>query len=350
MSAYTLEQLHEGTVQGFHSIFGNAWHRAGADIDAAKAAGQVFDGPVPPEVAHRIVGWTPVAFKLESLVDPDTMIPYDVPDRFRTVVCNPNSGNVINVAGDGYAVNLHNVMADAIQAALDAECDIAGAICLGDGAHLNISFKPRDTVRLGGFADGVIALVGYNSSLTGAISTSAQSSAKLAVCDNTMKSQRASAIRAVDIKRTRNSESRITASEIRTVLEIAFHDAECLVEDLERLAQIELSTDEFRRTMDLWRPLPDEDGRGKTLAEKDRATLARLYLNDARNVFGQNAAGLWQAYNTFQHWSTNKMTDRDRIQRQAQRVATGEAAVKDTQFLSVLAKVQPSVAKALVPA
>lgn len=350
MSQYQLESLHEGTVQGFHSLFGPAWHRAGTDIQAAIAAGQVFEGPVPPEVAHRVVGWTPVSWKQDALVDPATMELYEVPDRFRTVVCNPNSKRVLNVAGDGYAVNLHNVMGEAIQAALDAECDIAGAICLGDGAHLSITFKPRDTVTLGGFRDGAIPLVGYNSSLTGAISTSTQSSTVLGVCDNTMRAQRASAVNFIDIRRTRNASGAITVERIRTVLEISFTQAECLVEELERLAQIEVSTDEFRKTMDLWRPIPELDGRGKTLAEKVRSDLSRLFFADTRNVFGQTAAGLWQAHNTFQHWSGNRITDGDRMQRQAQRVANGQAAALDTEFLAIMAEVFPEMTKALVPA
>jgi hypothetical protein len=347
MSRFKLEELHTQTIQGFNSIFGPAWHRNALDIEAAKAAGQVYEGAIPPEVAHRLVSWTPVSFKIETLVDPVTMETYTVDDKYRTVVCNPNTHEVLNIAGDGYAVNLHNVMREAIEAAMDAECDIAGAICLGGGRFLNLSFKPREAVTVGGFQDGAIALVAFNSSLTSEVSTSMQTSSVLAVCDNTMVSQRMRAVNALNLKRTRNSESKITPSVVREALDLSFAETQALTDELEALANIEVTDEQFRSILDLWAPLPEEEGRGRTMKINARGELSMCMHRDTRQVFGQTVAGLWQAHNTYQHWVMGSRGDADRFQRQAFRSAKGEVSDLDMKFMDIVRSVIPEAELAL---
>ena len=347
MGIYTQQQYDSGVVTGFADEKIKAWHQAGISLDELVRLGRAFDGPVPPEVAHTMIGWEPVTLTMFNVTDPATDQDYILPDRYSRFIANPNTGQVINIASSGYNANLHNVMRGAIEAAMDAEADIASVVCLGDGAHMGMSFRARDGVIIGGDWGGAVPLVGFNSSLTGAIATSLDTGTTLRVCDNTMLLAAMQAVKTIKVKRTRYSNDRITASQVREALDISFVVTAELCNELERMANIPVSDAQFNTILEAWKPVPDEPGRGQTIAQNVHQDMMWHFHSDPRNVFGESLAGLLQAHNTWAHWTQGMRGNADsptaRLDRMATRTATGGVGADDAEVLAIVQQCFPEL-------
>lgn len=345
MSQYTQKELNDGVVTGFLSEKIQAWHQAGIDPLSLKQLGRAFDGPVPPETAEHMIGWAPVVIEPGTILhlpdgDEVSFDQYELPDRFKRFIGNPNTKRIVNVAGSGYDANLHHVVRDAIVAAADAGLDIASVVCLGDGAHLSMSWRAREGVTFGGaFGLGAVPLVSFNSSLTSAIKTTASTGTTLTVCDNTMLGSERRAVKQLEVKRTRNAAAKVTPSLLRETLEISFAETQSLVDELERLANIDVSLEQMEKLIDqVWEIDEDSSPRTQTGIKNQRSKF-RLCVSGSRNPFGMTAAGLVQAYNTWQHWHepARGVTEQiDRLGRQAERTATGKVEAADAWFRAQL--------------
>lgn len=340
MGIYSQEQYNDGVVTGFAEDKIKAWHQGGIDLSTLIDMGRAYNGPVPPEVAERLVGWEPVVITPQVIhLDEDEA--FVLPDRLSKFIGNPNTGNIVNVVGSGYVSDLHITMRQAIEAAMDASADIASVVSLGDGAHMGMSFRARDGVVIGGDWGGAIPYVGYNSSLTGAIATSMDTGTTLRVCDNTMQMAASAARRSLRVKRTRWSGQRITAASVREALDIAFEDTGDLIDELERLANIDVSAAQLAHILDEWKPVPDEDGRGRTIALDTHMAFLNE-LSGPRNPFGATVAGLWQAHNTYAHWGQTMRnvgtSPTARLDRMAVRTMTGNVRNDDAEFMSIVSR------------
>lgn len=343
MGIYDKDEYNEGVVTGFVDDIGLAWHQYGISVDEAVAAGRAFHAEVPAEVAERILGWKPVILGgddgrgLIMLADDDGNS-YTLPDRLSQVVCNPNTGRVVNIAGKGYNPDLHITMREAIQAATDAEAQIASVVCLGDGAHMGMTFRANDNLVLGGDWGGAVPYVGFGSSLTGALASQIDTGTIVRVCDNTCQAAEAGAKKKLRVKRTRFSNQRITASVIREALEISFADTGLYVAQMEAMAQVTATDGQVAQVLELWRPMPEDDGRSKTMVQNSHAALLGE-LHGPRNPFGVTAAGLLQAHNTWAHWQQTTRGAGDRLERKAVRTMEGHVQVDDAKFMAVLGEV-----------
>lgn len=351
MSIYSQTQLDNGVVTGFLDEKIKAWHQGGIDSQELIRLGRAFNGPVPADVAERLVAWEPTVIELPAVTGVDGKL-YTLPDRLSQFIANPNSMRIVNIAGAGYNSNLHITMKQAIEAAMSAEADIASVVCLGDGAHMGMSFRARDGVVIGGDWGGATPLVGFNSSLTGAIATQVDTGTTLRVCDNTMAWAATSAKKALKVKRTKNSASRITPQAIREALDIAYAETVELCEELERLANVPVTDNQVSVILNEWKPVPFEPGRAQTIATNQHGDFLRLFNGDPRNVFGQSVAGLWQTHNTWQHWDQTMRGFTDdhghvaataRLDRMAMRTATSQVQQLDQEFMAIVAAEYPQL-------
>jgi hypothetical protein len=351
MSKYTISQLHEGT-----RISGRpAWHYSQADLAQLEAKGFYFpNGPVPQDVAMDLVGWQPVAFTLPCVVDPTTMEAYAMPDHLSKVIARPGKG-VINVTGDGYNENLHNVMRENLEVAVSGGYTIEAAVCLGDGDFLGVTLIPSDDVTLAGQPGSLRTRLAMVSSLTGKIATGLVQTTTRGECDNTIQMQLAGAARSLMVKRTRNSSAKVSVGAIREAFEIGFAETAALAAELERLGNIAISDDDMRKVLDLWMPLTREDGTDKegaslTKSMDTRGSLVNLFASDPRKIDGKNAASLLNAHNTWQHWTQVSKGAQDRFARQMERTATGNVGKLDADFMALVAQVKPEVQRVLTNA
>lgn len=348
MSIYSQQQLNDGVVTGFLNDKIVAWHQAGIDANELRRLGRAFDGPVPAEVAERLCGWEPVIIRPGHIAGPgahdlEPLRTFELPDRWSQFVAHPHTGRVVNVAGKDYRADLHIVMRSAIEAALDAGALIASAVCLGDGDHIGMSFRAADGVVIGGEWGGATPLVGFNSSLTSRLATQIDTGTTLRVCDNTMAIAASTARRSLRIKRTRFAANRVTPAAIREALDIAFEDTVELVAELERLANIEVTAAQTAKVLDLWKPTSTDPADTRATLKRANAVKAHgefmSLLNGSRNPFGHTAAGLVQAFNTYQHWTApakGLASAADRLGRQAVRTARSEVAEADAEFARIL--------------
>lgn len=350
MSIYTQSELNSGVVTGFLSEKIRAWHQAGVPVEELRATGRAFDGPVPPEVAERIVGWKPLTFKpgkltLEHITDDGNVefVDIELPDRLGQFVVNPNSRRLVNVAGDGYEADLHRVMAEAIELATDAGVEIASVVCLGDGAHMALTFRTTEGVILKDkMSGGVVPYIGYTTSLASFLSTQLQTGTVLPVCDNTIASSQSFAVAKLKVKRTRFSAEKLTAQRLRDALDISFTVTEAWVEAMEQLANLEVTDAQVSKVLNAWKPVPTDESkvRSITMAKKAHAEF-RKELWGARNPFGQTVAGLLQSHNSYSHWLTpGAGKGAALLERQAQRTITGKVAQDDAAFAELLANLE----------
>jgi hypothetical protein len=351
MSIYKQNQLDDGVITGFVDEKIKAWHQGRIDADELIRLGRAFNGPVPAEVAERLIAWEPTIIELPGITGVDGTL-YTLPDRLSKFVANPNSSRIVNIAGAGYDARLHITMREAIQAAMDANADIASVVCLGDGAHMGMSFRAGEGVVIGGDWGGAIPLVGFNSSLTGAIATQIDTSSILRVCDNTMAAAAYSAKNSLKVKRTKHSGTRITPQAIRDALDIAFEETSELCAELERLANVSVTQGQLSVVLNEWKPVPNEPGRAQTIAMNQHNEFMRIFNTDPRNVFGQSVAGLWQSHNTWQHWSQTMRGFTDdqgkeamtaRLDRMAMRTAMHHVEREDEAFMALVAAEFPEL-------
>lgn len=345
MSKYEQSELNSGVITGFADDNIKAWHQAGIDLNDLIVMGRAYHQGIPADVAERLIGWAPIVVTPEYITnvigdttDDIAVGMYELPQHLSKFIINPYTMRVVNIVGDGYNPTLHIEMQNAIQAAMDAECDIASVVCLGDGAHMGMSFRARDGVEIGGEFGGAIPLVGFNSSLTGAIASQIDTGTVLRVCDNTMAAAGMSALKKIRRRRTRNSGVTLTASLIREQLDIAFAETETLANELERLANIDITFDQVQMILDTWKPIPDEEGRGKTIAENTRKAFI-TELHGGRNPFGITVGGMVQAHNTWAHWSQTMRGDGSgvaRLERKAVRTMLGDVASDDAKFMDIM--------------
>ena len=87
--------------------------------------------------------------------------------------------------------------------------------------------------------------------------------------------------------------------------------------------------------------MPDEDGRGRTIA-LDTQLAFLTELSGPRNPFGATVAGLWQTHNTYAHWGQTMrnvgQSPTARLDRMAIRTMTGGVRNDDTEFMNIVSR------------
>lgn len=352
MSIYQQIELNDGVVTGFLDEKIKAWHQGGIDSAELVRLGRAFNGPVPADVAARLVAWEPIIVELPGITDINGEF-YTLPNRLSQFVANPNSMEIVNVAGSGYDARLHITFQELIQAVLDNNGLIASAGCLGDGAHMFVSFRAGDGQTIGGEWGGAVPLVNLTASLTGALKNTLHTSSTLIVCDNTANHSVRTATNSIGVKRTKNAASKLNVTSIREALDVAFADTLELVAEFERMANMPADEGMLSIVLNMWKPIPNDKGRAQTIAKNQHADFMRLFNTDPRNVFGKSVAGLLQTHNTWAHWEQGMRGFADvkgivpvtaRLDRMAMRTGAGDVEREDAKFMQIIASEYPELA------
>lgn len=141
-------------------------------------------------------------------------------------------------------------------------------------------------------------------SMNGKFATSYLSGSEIMICRNSIRlalNKASAAGTILRIKHTRNSELRI--ADARKALSIAFRADDEFSRDLERLLEIDVTTDQFSELVDSYTGLDKnpEPGRGRTMAQGTREALMDLWKTDERAATWQGTGfGAFQAFNTYE--------------------------------------------------
>lgn len=290
MSKETRKWLSQNVLVGFTEKRGHAWHYREGDDNH-------FPGAIPLiDVETRLFNWFPVLSPLTAQFGER-----DIPVPGRVAVVRSDNGYVMGVFGENYPdTSYHDRLIQPLGQILSVpttELAIGSAGLLDGGATGWVQVEAPDNILTPEgvqFRSSVLAVSSYN----GKISNTYKPVVTMVVCDNTLGAAMCEKSPAYKVKNSKNSALRI--ADARQALGIIFDTADAFTQEVKALCETTVTDKEWFDFLDLYTPLPEEKGRGLTLAEKKRDELEELYNGDERcSPWRGTAFGVMQTVNTW---------------------------------------------------
>jgi phage/plasmid-like protein (TIGR03299 family) len=158
-------------------------------------------------------------------------------------------------------------------------------------------------------------------------------SARFLSCDNQFPALAKNAKRyGLSYRHTANSLLRAEA-DVNVARELLQDSADLFIGTAVRLSRLPANMGRF---LDLWAPLPDDEGRAYTRAENRRETLTEVYsAHPAVTHLSHNGFRILQAVNTYHH-HFGEVRGRSREIANADRVITGRQAKLDAEVIGMI--------------
>lgn len=320
MSKYSLETLNSGNIlRGFTSKRGNAWWYREA---LANGNTTQFPGAVPFAEAERVLSFpvheSPVMGTMPCDVTDPHMVGIDnngipfkyLTDPTRKMIVRSDKPVVMGITGKGYTLHRYaEWLLNNVSTILGNTLDIGSVGVLDNGRQAWVQIEAPETLEVNGmgYRPHLLAVTSYDMTLA----TEYRTAVTVVQCDNTLSaalSERTD--RRYRVKHTRNSLLRL--KDARDALRVVESVADDFEAQVQHLCSITVTDAEWRRFLDAYVPLPEDKGRGLTIAENKRMQLQNLYTRDAACApWNGTAMGVVQAVNTWtHHLSTVKGTTR----------------------------------------
>jgi phage/plasmid-like protein (TIGR03299 family) len=331
MSKETMQWLNDNTLIGYTDKRGNAWHhRAGATNH--------FPGPIPVEtVRDRLFKWNAVSSPvyIES-ADGEGFEP--IPNK--TAWVRDDTRAVLGVFSEGYQGHGYNEwLINNVASIVDTSAGdlaIGSAGLLKGGAVAWVQIETADTVKTEqGFDFRPFLLA--TTSFDGTVATQYGNKVQATVCDNTLEAALGEKGQVFKLKHTKNSGMKI--ADAREALKIIFDSADDFSAQVKALTETSVSDAQWAQFLDAHVPVPEEQGRGKTVSEAKRETLGALWQHDERvSPWKGTALGVLQAVNTFNTHEAivRKVVRQDRMM---QNVISGKLGTADADAMAQLNKI-----------
>lgn len=332
MSTETMTWLNNNILVGFTSKRGNAWHYKASEQGAES---NHYAGAIPVEdVRRRLFNFKFVEGDVASTYMTEDGVTTLV-DPTRKTIINPKTGKILGVFKLGFTIHDYDEwLIQQAETILDADLHIGSAGLLRDTGVAWVQVEMEDTVET---PEGVSFRPFFTSatSVDGSLSSTYQTGAQVVVCDNTLSASLGERdARRVKIKHSRNSLGRI--QEVRDALELVHGTADAFSAQVKALCETTVSDKAWAAFLDAHVALPEQAGRGRTMAETKRDALTGLWNHDERVAPWRNTAfGVVQAVNTFTHHVGN-VRGASRQERNAERAVMGGADTLDAGTLDTL--------------
>jgi phage/plasmid-like protein (TIGR03299 family) len=293
MSAETMEWLNTQTLIGFTSKRGNAWH-----YDETKQGDEPNHYPdaIPVEdVRRRLFNWTPVKTPIQFYFNGELRT-----SERRIVILRSDTGADLGMFKDGYEPHDYNSwLVENVETILDDSLAIGSAGLLRGGAVAWVSVEvPENITTPEGveFRPNLLATTSFD----GTIATTYKRCITNVVCDNTMAAGLGEAGQSYKLKHTKYSAMKLL--EARDAVAIIHSVADDFAAEVKALCETTVTDKQFSAFLDSLVPVPEDEGRGRTMAENKRDELKSLYANDTRvSPWAGTAYGVLQMVNTFTH-------------------------------------------------
>lgn len=340
MSKETWETLNQLQLIGFTDKRGKAWHYR---EDAQGDEPNHYAGAIPvADVRRRLFHWQAVSAPVSATFTDADGNEHTVTDSTRQAIIRPDTGAILGLFKDGYTIHqydewlIHNV-----ETLLDDDLQIGSAGLLENGGVAYVQIEMPENIET---PEGEIfrPYILATTSLNGKLATTYSSVIQRVVCDNTLECALTEKDAQVKVKHSKYSQLRIAST--RDVLRIMHDSADAMSEEIKRLCETEVSGKLFVKFLDNYVPIPDEDGRPKTMAQRKQDDMMSLYTTDERvSPWAGTAWGVLNMVNTYnQHLTTlHKGTKRD--ERNIFATATGKIWEADRSALSMLNSMLVSV-------
>lgn len=331
MSRETMEWLNSNTLIGFTDNRGHAWHYRAEDQGNES---NHYPQAVPvADVERRLFHWQAIEGELRATaLTPDGVL--SVVDADRKAIMRSDNGHVMGIFKQGYAVHqFKDWLLDNVSNLLDDSLSIGSAGLLKQGAVAWVSVEVPDTIVTPegvAFRPNLLACTSHD----GSLATTYQRVVTNVVCDNTMSAALSESGQKIRVKHTRHSNLKLT--DAREALEIVHSIADDFMREVAELTNITVSDGDWAKFLDTLVPLPEDEGRGYTMAENKRADMSSLWNGDPRVTPWKNTAwGVVQAVNTYTH-HVGIVRGAERAERNMLRAVSGGADKLDKDTLTML--------------
>ncbi len=342
MSRETMQTLNNDTLIGFTEKRGHAWHyRAELQGDEPNH----YPGAVPVgDVQRRLFHWDatsrPLFVQLPADVDTATSLSDDgepvtlsqVPDR--QAITRSDTGAVLGIFAEGYQIHQYREwLLGTVSNLLSDTLNVGSAGLLKGGRVAWASVEVPDTMTTPEgvtFRPNLLACTSHD----GSLATTFQRVVTNVVCDNTMSAALSERSEKFKVKHSRNS--KIKLAEARDALQLLDLTADAFQAEVAELCATTVTDRQWSKFLDAYVTVPEQKGRGQTLAVNKQDTLNRLWRRDARVAPWKGTAwGVVQAVNTYTHHE-GIVRGTERAERNMLRAVSGGADKLDSDTLSLL--------------
>lgn len=357
MSKHTLEWLNNNVLIGFADsreqwTGAGGWvHDGDGDLLVPWFAGDdytgSFPGPIPVEaVNERLFNWEAVSQPLQVVWEHGQNGDGYVPLDQWQAICRSDTRDVLGVHKAGYQQHQFSewLIQQVANLVDDGELGIESALQLMGGAVAAVSISLPDVVMGAAKFPLLPKLLAYTSH-NGKFSTTYKRTTFSPVCDNSLDVVTRGDGAAFRVKHSRYSQLKLASA--RDVLGVLWKQADEMVEFFDRLADWEVTNDQFRQVLDAVEPEVTEkvvDGkvvnqRACTTAVTKRTEIVRCYKHDGRaNVWDSTALGALQAFNTWDQQIRGGIKT-ERVERQMLNTLGSDVATFDSIVLNSLSDV-----------
>jgi len=325
MSKETSAWLNNNVLIGFADKRGHAWHYRASDQGTEP---NHYAGAVPEDdVKRRLFNWT-------AELAPVTVRGKDVPNRV-AVVASDND-DVLGVHRSGYRIHQYqDWLLNNVSTLIDSGLQIGSAGLLSGRAQAWVSIEVPDTITTPEgvqFRPNLIACTSHD----GSLKTRYKRVITNVVCDNTM----AAGLRETgqEIAYAHRGDAEFNVVNAREALAIVYTTADDFAAEVAALCRTEVSTTAWQAFLDSHVPMSDTK-RGRTLAERKRSTLTRLWVSDDRvSPWRGTAWGVVQAVNTYEH-HYKTVRNVSRPERNLARAIDGSARKLDNDTIGEISRI-----------
>lgn len=343
MSKETSLHLNTNTLIGFTAKRGNAWHYR-ADLQTIDPItghkGNHYAGAIPLDhVQRRLFNWEAVASPVfvglpgnpnELISDPDTQ-----------AIVRSDTNKIFKYFTDSYEIHQYeDMLLTRVSQLLDDDLSIGSAGLLKDGARAWVSVEVPDTLSTPEGVDFRPNLLAC-SSHDGTLATTFKRVITAVVCDNTLSCALTEKSQVFKARHTANSITKITNA--RDALNIIYQDADAFQKEVRKLCRTKVSDKQWSEFLDAHIPVPEQAGRGRTMAENKREAFTQLWNADPRvTPWKHTKFGVLQAGNTWFHHLNTVRGVAERGERNMMNALTDKTAKNDQEIINDLEKVLAS--------
>jgi len=328
MSAETFEWLNTQTLIGFTEQRGNAWHYRKENQGAES---NHYPGAIPlDDVTRRLFNFTVEEREFYILGDSGF-----VPVPGRKAMVTSDTSEVLGVFKQGYQGHGYEEwLLTNVGTILDSDLGIGSAGLLKNRAQAWVSVEmPENITTPEGveFRPNLVACTSFD----GSLATTYKRTQTFVVCDNTLAAGMSEEGQTFKLRHSKFSGMRL--GDAREALAIVHTMAEETARQIAHLCAWQVSEAQWDKVLNVLVPVPEEDGRGKTVAITKQAEVTNPYRSDSRAApWRGTALGVLQAFNTHAQHVAGVRKGALRQVRNMENVLSGKSGASDARVLEVL--------------
>ncbi len=342
MSQETLNWLNNNVLVGFTEKRGTAWHyKASEQGDVPNH----FEGAIPmAAVIDRLFFWSaikaPLFVGLPATVETATSMDEEGnPTRISAAeghyaIVREDTGAIFGLFKEGYQIHQYKEwLLQKVSQLLGDSLAIGSAGLLKNGGRAWVSIETPDTLTTAQgvqYRPNLLAATSHD----GSLSSTYKPVITNVVCDNTLAFGLGEKTAAIKVKHSKYSNLKL--SDARATLGILELAADAFEAEVAELTAATVTDRQWAKFLDTIAPVPEAEGRGKTLAENKRSAIDGLWKHDLRVApWAGTAWGALQAVNTYTHHLAN-VRGGERVERNAERAILGGIDRVDAETVDAL--------------